>query len=417
VQRHCFVYAKQRNEIEAQWQATRDADAAGLRSFVPSLRFGAELRDELCATARGFEVLDRLCAEKGLGAVLVSSPFNVEMFSGLPENFIGQWGIQALFVPGYPHITLLSERELIRSDFAPKPKVQSVLEFASSVGVGCLGVEEQYLGIGDYNVLEARGVNLVGVSELVRQWQELRASSDLGYYIAAANAAIAGISHSMEYMHREFDAGFTENTLAAIYRQGVDRFVQQVSLDGRIRGYFDIIHAGERTVLPAIASGYRVDRSNKTIKFDMGLFVLDSAGCVRGCSDIARSISPNPDLQEMHDLLRRLLVDKLIPAIQPGMSGGDVHQLGIDVLRPHTHAFCAAGMLPESMAITGYTRDCGHTLERQTITTLHFLPGEKRALATGMLGCTEYVWPFEDKILAVEDGYFVTARGSIPFTA
>jgi hypothetical protein len=34
-----------------------------------------------------------------------------------------------------------------------------------------------------------------------------------------------------------------------------------------------------------------------------------------------------------------------------------------------------------------------------------------------MLGCVEYVWPIGHRIIAVEDGYFITDDEVIAFTA
>lgn len=415
--RQMHVYRKARVELEACWRSTRDADVPRLAPFVSGLRFGPRLVEAMSVEPLGFEVLDRLVREAGLDAVLVSAPFDLEMFTGLPQAQVGDLDLFALYRPGEADIVILSSQPIERSDFRAGGKEASLAKAILGQTQGVVGFCKDHLAIDLFQPLENVGLDLKDATYVLRRWFDERAGTDLLYFIAAANAVLAGIDYASAFIRRAAPNGvLTERDVAALYHQGVEIFAHSVGMDGRIHPYFDIIHPGERTLLPATAGDYPVSMSHKTIKFDMGLLVTDSTGVVRGCSDIARTISPDPTLQAAHDKLRALLVDELIPSIRSGMSGGEIHSRGVEILRPMTDELKRCGLLHVDMDMDGYTRDCGHTLQRQTLATVHFLPGYPERLQTGMLGCTEFVWPIDDMIVACEDGYYVTEEGAIPFT-
>jgi Xaa-Pro aminopeptidase len=415
-ERPVHLYAKSRRELEDLWRQTRDADAARLQPFVSGLRFGERLVAAMGTEPVGFEVLDRLAEEAELAGIFISASFDVEMFSGLPQAAADDLGLGAFYRPGRDEIVLISHRPLTRGDFRPLGSAASLAEALRKLADGPVGFQRDHLPVGLFQQIEAQAIGLRDATYVLRRWFDERAGTDLPYFITAANAVLAGIGHAGAFITRHIAAGLTEREVAAAFHQGVQDFAQSVGMDGRVRAYFDIIHPGERTLLPAIAGDYPISTANKTIKFDMGLLVTDSTGCVRGCSDIARSLSPDPALQAVHDRLRALLVDELIPAIKPEMSGAEIHARGVEILRPMTEELKRCGMLHPDMNMDGYTRDCGHTLQRQTLATVHFLPGFAERLHTGMLGCTEFVWPIDDKLIACEDAYYVTEEGAIPFT-
>lgn len=416
VARPVHIYRKARAELETQWHATRDADVPGLEPFVSTLRFGSDLLAGMKAEPLGFSILDRLAGENGLDAILIDSAFNVEMFTGFPEAVAKQAGVVALYLLGAPEILVLSETELDRGDFKAAGRAPTLAAALRDLVQGRLGVEAGHISVALHRALGETGLSLSDGTHVLRRWQDERAGTDLLYFITAANAVLHGIDHAKAFMDRRLSAGLWESELAAVYHMGVQDFARSVGMAGRVHPYFDIIHSGERTLLPAIAGDYPVGPDNKTIKFDMGLLVTDAFGCVRGCSDLGRAFSPDPALQEAHDRLHAILVDDLIPSIKPGMRGEEVHARGVEVLTPITEPLKQVGLLHPEMDMTGYTRDCGHTLQRQTLATVHFMPGDKGVVGQHMLGCTEFVWPIDDKIIAMEDGYYVTQKSAVPFS-
>lgn len=412
-----FVYAKSRAELEAGLIRTRDADVPRLTPFVSRLRFGRRLIEEMSRPAIGFAPLDKGITEAELDGVYVSAAFDIEMFTGLPCADIEDLGGSILYRPGEADILVFTRKPLERGDFRPVAQAPSLADALSRLFKGALGYQRGNLSIARHRAIKAAGLTaMADATEILRRWLDRRAATDLLYFITAANAVLAGIQHASDFIRRRIASGLTEREVAAIYHQGVQDFAASVNMTGRIHAYFDIIHPGERTMLPAMAGDYPIASDSRTIKFDMGLLVTDSAGCVRGCSDIARTISFDPVLQDLHDRLRALLVDVLIPAIRPGMTGAQIHALGVDAMRPLEAQMRAAGLMPADKTIDDYTRDCGHTLQRQTPATVHFLPRFAGVVETAMLGCTEFVWPVDGKVIACEDGYYITPDGAIPFT-
>lgn len=415
------IYAKSRSEIEAQWDATRRADNRRLEGFVAGLRCGAELQDWLARPAVGFAALDAGLEAAGLAGLLVTSAHNVELFTGLSYEAITSHGVSCLYLAGKAQITVFAETPLLRSDFVPRgagADLPEALALALKPTDGLLGIEEPSIGIGLVEALKGAGLTVKPAIATLRKWQEALALPDLGYFILAANAVIKGFEHAKGWFARLSgpEAAPQERDLEALFQQGVADFAAANGFAGRVKPYFSIIHSGGRTLLPASAGDYPARFDDPTIKFDMGVLVYDAFGCVRACSDIARTICTTPALQAAHDALRAALVDLLIPAMRPGMTGGEVHGEGVKALRACETQLKAAGLMPEGVTFEGYTRDCGHILHRTTTATIFFLPGVSAPLAPGMLGCVEYVWPLGDLVLAVEDGYLVTESGAIPFT-
>lgn len=412
-----FIYRKRRADIEKQWLATRDEDAVAVEAFVGSLRRGADLIAAMKVAPVGYAELDRLMSDAGLAALLVSSPFNAEMFTGLPSQVAEQYGMTCLFTPGNEHLIVFAKRAFDRHDFEAAGQAASLAEAVAAIAGGRpVGIEEGHLGIGAYNALSAAGCAAQASVSVLRRWLDQRAGTDLPYFIVAANAVLAGFDSASKYIVRHAQSGVTEREAGAVFAAGASVFAKSVGMDGRIGSYFDIIHSGERTLLPAIAGDYPILPAHQTIKFDMGILVRDAFGCVRACSDIARTLSPSPAIEQCHDDLRALLVERLIPQMRPGMSGGEIHELGVRSLRECEAGLRKAGLMREGATMDGYSRDCGHTIHRTTSGSVYFLPGVKETIEPGMLGCVEYVWPIGDKIIAVEDGYYVTDTEVIPFT-
>lgn len=410
------AYAKARAEIEAQWNATRLADNANIAEFTRTLRDGERLLDIAAAVLIGFLPLDVATTEAGLDGLLVTSPHNVELFTGLSYEFIRQHGISCLYRPTAADITVIAEHPVSRGDLRPAGTSGDIAELlAASLPGAKLGVEEPSIAIGLVNDLRAQALDVVGAIAHLRRWQEARAVTDLAYFIVAGNAVLKGFERASAWFKGQSEAG--EREIEAIFQQGVADFARSVGFAGRVRPYFSIVHSGERSLLPATAGNYPARATDATIKFDMGVLVYDAAGGVRACSDIARTICRTPQLQAAHDTLRAALIDKLLPAMRAGQSGAEVHALGVEALRTCEVELREADLMPEGVSFEGYVRDCGHILHRTTTATLFFLPGVSARLAPGMLGCVEFVWPIGDRILAVEDGYVVTETGTIPFTA
>lgn len=408
------LYRKSRAEIAAQWEATRTADAAAFAPFVAGLPHGARLVAALRRPAVGYAPLEALCAERGVAALLVTAPYEVEMFCGLPAKAVAQAGLVALFDPSSPDVLLCARETLCRADFRPAGEAADLAAALRGHAPRRLGCVFDDLPARDWLALQAAGFEPVDAAYVLRRWQDRRAGDDFVYFVLAAQAVLAGFAAARDLRARGGE--LRERDLMAACRLGAERFARRWGFGGRISSYFDIIHTGARTLLPATAADYPVHPRDRTVKFDLGVVVTDAFGCARAVSDIARTLCVEPDLARMRDALHRLILEEIIPAIHPGMSGAEVHAVAVEKLRPLEPELRRAGMLPPGGGVEGYQRDCGHTIQRQTISAVYFLPGVTERVECGMLGCVEFVWPIGDILIAVEDGYLVTPEGTIPFT-
>jgi len=410
-----FVFGTPRIEIENRWRQMCRSDADLLDGFVRTLRHGPRLGDLMRAEPTGFSVLDKLCSQSGFDALFITSPHEVEVFSGQPASVNDELNVTACFVPHMDDILLLSPGA-IPSARPESDAPAAVREILQSHAVRTVGAQLDALSADRWLELESAGFTMGDATPVLRRWQDYRAGGDLVYFILTANAVLAGIDTAKDVLGASTGKRLTERDLAVAFRQGAESFVADLGFGGRISGYFDLIHSGARTLLPARAADYPVSPADRTVRFDMGLSVVDTSGCVRGVSDIARTVCQDPDLQDIHDRLRDTLVDRLIPGIKHGMSGAEVHAVGVDLLRPMESRMRSLDLLPQGIGVDGYRRDCGHALNRQTISSVYFLPSISAQIETGMVGCAEYVWPIDTVLLAVEDSFILAGDGGIPFT-
>jgi Xaa-Pro aminopeptidase len=408
------VYRKSLAEIEAQWATTRASDCAPLQPYLAGFPHARALTEALERPSEGFPWLEKLCRRSGLDALYVTSPYEVELFTGLPDAMAEAHGITAIYVAGEDHATICAAKPIARADFVPDGGARVLSRLLGEVGK--VGAQKNEMPAALWQPLAAAGVALIEGDTVLRRWQDCRAGTDFGYFVFAANAVIEGFAAAETFFDRAKGAHLTERDLAAAYRDGVNRFRERIGFKGHYSPYFEIVHSGARTPLPATAADYPVSHEDLTIAFDMGIVVRDSAGCARAVSDIARTICATQRLADARDQLRRALIDGLIPRIRPGLTGEQIHAIGVDCLRPLEPMLRAAGLLPEGKGVTDYRRDCGHAIHRQTVSSIYFVPGNRETIEEGMLGCVEYVWPVGDILIGVEEGYLVTREATLPFT-
>lgn len=408
------IYRRRIADIEAQWISTRAEDCAPLAPYLADFDHGEALNAALFARATGFAPLVGLCADRGIGALCITAPHEVEAFTGLPDIVARMHGLIAVYIAGSPDILVCASASLDRdgfeSDGLPRPLSQ-VLS-----GLGAVAAQKNDMGAGLWQVLTTAGIELLEGDAVLRRFQDCRAGDDLGYFILAGNAVIEGMAAARACLAQRNGSEVTERDLSDVCQAAIGQFAARFGFGGRTATYFDVIHSGARTLLPATAANYPVGSDDRTVAFDQGIVVRDSAGCVRAVSDIARTVCAMPELTGIYEGLRAALIDGLIPRIRPGMSGAHVHAIGVDCLRPLEGQLRAAGLLPNGMSVDAYTRDCGHAMQRQTISSVYFMPGNTALMEEYMLGCVEYVWAIGDVLIGVEEGYIVLPEGTYPFT-
>jgi Xaa-Pro aminopeptidase len=407
-----------RSAVETAWRA----DEAALRTAAR--RAASRLQD-----ARGrdvtehagpdrFGTLDRTLEDSGLSGVLASSPLHVQALTGFSIAEIVRHGTAALYLTAAGEVVLLSRVTRAGGGERPAGQFSSIIEALASLANGAVGYEDLHLAAGVVRSLRDRSVDVRPASAALRRWETRTAGANAPGFLLASLATVQAIEFAIAGAHeqRRRGSGFTEEDLDRVYREALGRFAAAVGLPAGIRPYFDIVQAGERTPYPAVPTSFAITDRTRTVKFDMGVQVVDGRGLIRGCSDIARTCAFGDAASAMNDVLDQVLRNGLPRTLRPGVSGAEAYRGGVASLKEHEEAFRRLGYLAPHMTAEGYRRDCGHALGRQTPSSVHFLPDDQEVVEDGMVICEELVWPVGNDVFAVEDIWFVGPDGPVNVT-
>jgi Xaa-Pro aminopeptidase len=403
-----YATALPRAEVESAWTADDSALRNAARLAAAKLE---DPRGPAIVERQGsdrFASLDRTLEDAGLAGVFATSPIHVQGLTGLSIDDIVRHGTAALYLRGDCEIVLLrlspnggEERRLGR--------FVDVIDALSTLAKEPVGYEDLHLPFGTVQRLLDRSLEIRSASGVLRKWETRTAGANAPGFLIASMATVQGIEYAIDRAQELCHQGrtFTEVDLDSIYREAVGRFAASVGLPNSILPYFDIIQAGERTVYPAVPTSCAITERTRTVKFDMGVQVVDSRGLIRGCSDLARTCAFGDKATAMAAALDHVLLEGLPRTLRAGVSGADMYRGGLAALREHESAFRRLGYLLPSRTIEGYHRDCGHALGRQTPSSVHFLPNDHEVVEEGMVVCLELVWPVGDEVFAHEDIWIV----------
>lgn len=413
------VFRLPASRVEEERRSGRKEAVRAAELVVQALSQADRLRPFLSLEDPGFDLLERMVGEAGLNALLVTSPFNVEELTALPEALVEAQQIAAAYIAGDRHVYLL-----IRGDWAPRGG-EHVGTFSSTEaairamgGEGRVGIEEVHLPTGSFVALEDLGVQPTDATLLLRRWQDRRAGAYLPYFILAANATKFAIDSALAHAESALKQGqvVDEAGLANMYDSFVGQFACDVGLPGRIRPYFHVVHTGRRTAFPSLPTHEVFSTDTATVKMDMGVLALDDRGRVRGCSDIARTMTGVPHLAELIAELQLVIKNDVIPSARAGMPAESLHEVAVAALGRLDTTLLTLGPSQGKARPSDYSRDCGHTLNRQSIASVRFAPGHPELLEEHMVGCAEIVWPSTGQAIAVEESFFVAAGGALAIT-
>jgi len=405
-------------DVDQRWSADEgDLQAAARRAAgkLEDHRGGAAIG----ATApKRFPTLERTLQEAGLDGILLTSPLHVQGLTGFPLEDLKRGSVAALYMRGERDVILLAQSDSVPPLTRRLGRHVTLAAALAAFAQGRIGYEDLHLPAGALHALTDRYGDLVRASETVRRWEDRMAAANVAGFLLASLSAVQGMDYAIEHARHlsETGRGYTEEDLLVVYRNAVQRFAQSLGTACQVRPYFEIIQAGERSAYPAVPSSFPITASTHTIKFDMGIHIVDRRGLIRGCSDLARTCAFGAEASEMNATLDRVLRYELPLAIQPGRTGGDVYASGVASLTRHEAQFRALGFLPDGLTAKGYARDCGHGLGRQTPCTVHFVAGSTATLEDGMVTCAELVWPLGPNVFAVEDAWFLDGAQQVNLT-
>jgi Xaa-Pro dipeptidase len=351
--------------------------------------------------------LERAMSERGLDALVATSPENVAWASGAapPSQKTVRSRLAAAIVPREGESELVAialEGPVVRTqsrlnsirlyeEFVEDP----VLVFADSLrqrglddGV-LVGVEETHLSHADYAKLAAAlpAARLVRADELFQELRMVKTPSEIDAIrdIGGAAERIAG-----EVCER-FGAGSTEREIANFV---AERYAEAGG-DGLT---MLVVGSGPRSAAVNAPPTGRVLERGDVLRLD----IIGTKG--RYHSDVARTAvvgEPTTEQQRVYDLLygvhRRCLA-----ALRPGALSSDVYAI-------YRHAMDEAGLPPYHFVGHGL----GITLhEDPFVNALSSIPLEE-----GMVLCIEPLTLLEGRFgMQIEDEVLITAGGYEPFT-
>lgn len=408
-------YRVPRATVSAEAERGRGTAARAAEPYLAGLPAAAALREWLARpTGDVLAGLDALMDAAGIGAVLASSPLNVQELTGIPACVLGD-GVWALYQREAPEVHVLARRELPWTAL-PEPAPCDATTVRALAGAR-LGYEELDLTHRAYTGFGLDSYDTAPSSRVLRRWREQRTYQDAAYYLLGAQITRAGIDAAMRLTQDGMTSGEHATELDAYqqYRTTVADHVAKLPI--RVRTYFTHTHAGDRSHIPARATTHPI--SPKTsLKIDAGLEIYDERGYLRAVSDITRSAVGTTEATDFYQLLDHTLLHDVLPACRAGQTGGAVFATGMASLDRHRGWLVDAGFCPpiDRPLIDTFGRDIGHLLGKQEPATVVFERNDTAALEAGMVAAAEIQWPYHDYCIGTEDVFLITDNEPINLT-
>ncbi|MCR4424623.1 MAG: M24 family metallopeptidase, partial [Firmicutes bacterium] len=282
-------------------------------------------------------------------------------------------------------------------------------------GTGLVGYEEDTLGASALMDLRHAGVSLADGGGVMRDWREEKAHYDIPYFVICAMASRYAIDGAAAFAHTAICSGVevSEKDVDRVYLSRLKEFAVENKLPVTLELYFTNNHAGSRTIYPSRPGNYKLSKGINSLKIDAGVFAFDD-GLFHACSDIARTVTTSDAAEEVFDAMERVMLEETIPGILPGMTGEQIHSMGVNQMGAKESVFRKHGYMPDSFSWrTGYPRDIGHVLERQESNTFGFKPGVTRPVHAGMVGCVEFHCAYDGHAMTCEDSFVIDEGGAI----
>ncbi|MFZ5634399.1 MAG: M24 family metallopeptidase [Bacillota bacterium] len=417
-----YVYSVDRQQVLSRFAAGNGAALEEARRLVTGLSQQEELSDLLAGIpgdAR-FARLDSMLEDLGVGALLLSSPLNVQEVSAIPFQCLEANETLALYSPQRP--IYIYSRKALSLPFLKLEAIYPTLAVAAARTLQAktpVGIEENHLPYKYFTAFGLKREKTVQMSGPLRTWRETRAVEDLPFYIIAAQATRYGMERAIGRAGADLAEGndLTESKVQEYLFRAYGEFQQNNLLREDIRPYFLVLHAGHRTRKPSLPSFISLGKETRSLKIDSGVMVFDGMGLLRGASDLCRMLVLGKVAQEFYRFIDEIMLTRAIPAVLPGRTGDQVYWDGVKDLVAREKDWVEMGLLPAGYDLANnYNRNIGHAMGRQEPATLGFEKGNNYTVQEGMVCCVEYQWPYYPYAIGVEDMIVVTAKGPVNIT-
>jgi Xaa-Pro aminopeptidase len=362
-----------------------------------------------------FTTLDAAMQDAGLAALVVSSTLNMQEVGGVPVA-AKQRPLAVVYLHGDSNAWIIEPG-----------RTRGEREFATPEGAlhhllpnGVIGVETEDVGLGLARDLGLDKREHRPADRLIRQWRDLNVLPDLPYYVIATRITRHAIDAALAFADEAIQSStvITEMDPYAVYLQSMRDFATAALPGSRVARTLTNFHTGARTIFPANAAPWPVNRASNTLKIDAGCLLFDSSGVLLGCSDIARTLPLSEDARELYDVFQHGVRHTLIPGLAPGRTGDEVHAEGSDVVWSQRDRFRDNALFVDlADPATEYDRDVGHLLGKNNLAHLRLVHGDRQPLREGTVACCEYQWPVRGNAVAYEDTCLVANDRGLNLTS
>lgn len=355
-----------------------------------------------------FALLDKLLDRENLQSLIVSSALNVQELTGLPMR--GKSRALAAVYTRDNGIWLIGNEPA--SEGKEFPSLEAAV--AALAGAGRAGVEMDDMPAWMFSAMGLNSREAVAADMLIRKWRDTNTLPDLAFYVLAARASEHAITKALDFAAARGSAYITEMDAYKVYLDELYGYVSRYAPELRVARTLTNFHSGNRTIFPSNPAAHPIDERINTLKIDAGCMIFGRDGTLLGCSDIARTLCLTKDGQDIYEIFRASVVDRLIPACRSGADGVSIHLHAIEDLKRVNLPGNALSREIEKPA--DFNRDVGHVLGKNNLSHVQFTASGGDALSEGMIACCEYQWPLKGHTVAYEDTGLVTDKGGLNFT-
>ncbi len=363
-----------------------------------------------------FGILDAKGKAAGIGAFLGTWVTDFQELSGLKGTLSECCGYAALYLAEKAETWIIVPAGDAKGYSSSFRSFGSFAEAVRELSAGAVvGIEEDTLGAERFETMARQGVAMKDAGAMLKEWRDEKVKFDVPYFVLAAMATRYAMEGAYDFADLAIRANVavTEREVDSVYRSRLDEFAKKYKLQVELKFFFVNTHAGSRTIFPSRPTDYVIHKGINSLKLDSGIFVFDD-GLFHASSDIARTVTTTEAADEVADIMERVLVEQTIPGIKPGMTGDEIHRMGVNQMAEQAEVFQRNGYMPSSFSWRdGYPRDIGHSMDRQETTHFHFKPGAALKVLSGMVGCIEYHCAYDNHAIAAEDTFVLDDQGAI----
>ena len=401
------VYELDPAAVLSQFRAWRAAGVDVVTPIVSRVAGLEGLSDEFTSDIdTRYTALEALADDLGVSGFLISSPPNFSEVTGMASSA----GLAVLWIRETGRVLVIAPAQRYDIPGTPVGAFASLGDAVAAQVSGSLGIEEQWIQIGQANQLENAGLTIIAASKRLGHWRDMRDREDLPFQILAARTSVFCIEGALEYADQQLKAGatITENDVYRRYLELVHEFRVAGGIPFTIEPYFVNLHASNRMLYPGPPTDFVLDENLKCLMLDAGVKISVN-GVVLATSDMARSLMLADEGIKAYELFKTVVRDGIIGQIAAGAVMSDVHEGTMAIVTNIRTQIEELGLLAPDVDFAAQyrKRNVGHLMGKQESFANELRPGYNHVLEVGDLGAAELPWLFDDYAVGTEDMWYI----------